>query len=831
MHLNLRNKKRFSTYLIATYVILATVSVVVILAALYVYFDTRVESEFYKKIRAQRVQGELIINNRIADIKDVLKNLSLDNTLRVTLMLGAKSKLKERIMQFYPAEDGVYYFVKKSGEKAYFPEKYSGISEETIDFAAARSPAGKILKIGNRLQLIWWFSTPVMHLKKQMGTVYALYDMTQDKKMLEKIHQTADGDLAMIHSGQIFRLNSQDTLPLHSMDLTNSFAKSEFISLGSNIILSEIKGSSSLFFLSSNEILTREKRRITLLMGLFSFSVLAISLIMSFWLSKKMVAPLKEMTRQAIMISKGNEEPLFENNDKNYWEFNQLSQAFNFMLANLKDAQEQSRYKELLENVDDAVYIFNKTGKIIEANEAAYSQLGYTSNMFFNLNISAIIPEEETEMLIKQLDSYNGGSSSDKLTIVTCHFRSDRSCIPVEIHSRPITYRGQKVILNVARNISKRLEAENALRESEERYRSVVENSRDGIMVIDDHFLILYANSVLPHILGYSLKEIEGSDFRDYLSDKNASLTLDRLLDQQHNENNVSYNQFGIVCKSGEKKSVKIRANRFEDSNGKVKTVALILDITRQLRIEQEKKQLESQLIHAQKMEAIGTLAGGIAHDFNNMLMGIQGSVSVLRLHISKDASQYKYIEEIENCIANAGNLTKQLLTFSRKEKYKLKSINLNDIIESSSKLFIRARKEIKLHKKLQKDIWSVKVDRSQIEQVLINLYVNAWHAMPNGGDLHLQTDNIRLNDDFCEAFKLPGGNYVNISLTDTGTGMDQKIMRRIFEPFFTTKEAGKGTGLGLALTYSIISNHRGIIKVSSQKGIGSTFNIYLPSA
>ncbi|MCP4371195.1 MAG: hypothetical protein GY797_24235, partial [Deltaproteobacteria bacterium] len=181
--MNHKHQKRFSTYLIATYVILATVSVVVILSALHIYFGTRVESEFYKKLRAQRGQVEIILNNRIADIKDILKSLSFDNTIRVTLMLGAKSQLRERITQFYPSQGGVYYFVKKPGKKALYPDKYSGISKKTINFAAARSPEGKILKDGNRLQLIWWFSAPVMHLKKRMGTVYALYDMTQDKKL------------------------------------------------------------------------------------------------------------------------------------------------------------------------------------------------------------------------------------------------------------------------------------------------------------------------------------------------------------------------------------------------------------------------------------------------------------------------------------------------------------------------------------------------------------------------------------------------------------------------------------------------------------------------
>ena len=822
--MNHKNQKRFSTYLIATYVILATVSVVVILAALHIYFGTRVESEFHKKLRAQRGQVEIILNNRIADIKDILKNLSFDNTIRVTLMLGAKSQLTERVTQFYPSQDGVYYFVKKSGGETFFPDKYSKISKKTIDFAATKLPEGKILKDGNRLQLIWWFSAPVMHLEKHMGTVYALYDITQDKKLIEKIHKTVDGHIAMVNSGYLIRLNSEDTLPLDSADLNSLFAKSEFISLGSNVVLSEIKGFYSLFFLSSKENLIREKRRVAFLMGLFSLSVLAVSIIMSIFLSKQMVEPLREMTRKAILISKGNKELLFESGDKNYWEFNQLSQAFNFMLANLKDAQEQSRYKELLENVDDAVYIINQEGNIIEANEAAYSQLGYKPDMFFNLSIYAIIPEKDAEMIIKQLDSKTRSYSQDKITLVTCHLRTDGSCIPVEINSRPITYRGKKVILNVARNISKRIEAENALRESEERYRSVVENSRDGIMVIDDNFIILYANSVLPIILGYSRKEIEGSDFSKYLADKNAILTPEHLLDQQHNE-------YDIICKNGEKKYVKIRANRFEDSNGKIRTVALILDITEQLRIEQEKKQLEAQLIHAQKMEAIGTLAGGIAHDFNNMLMSIQGNISIMRVHINTDQPQYKYITEIENSITSAGDFTKQLLSFSRKEKYNLKSTCLNDIIETSSIMFIRARKEIKLHKKLQKDIWDVKIDKNQIEQVLVNFYVNAWHAMPKGGHLYIQTENVTLNDDFCNPFKVPGGNYVNISVTDTGTGMDQKIMRRIFEPFFTTKQAGKGTGLGLALTYSIITNHRGIIKASSKKGHGSTFNIYLPAS
>ena len=201
-----------------------------------------------------------------------------------------------------------------------------------------------------------------------------------------------------------------------------------------------------------------------------------------------------------------------------------------------------------------------------------------------------------------------------------------------------------------------------------------------------------------------------------------------------------------------------------------------------------------------------------------------------MRLQKKHDDSYGEYIQGIETAVSNAANLTSQLLGFARKGKYALQPTCLNDIVENSTRMFIRTRKEITVHKKLQNMLWNVNVDPGQIEQVLINLYLNSWHAMPKGGDIYIQTENIYLSDNYCKPFEVSGGNYVKVTVTDTGVGIDDEIIERIFEPFFTTKDVGKGTGLGLASAYGIIKNHNGIIRVYSELDHGTTFNIYLPA-
>ena len=211
-----------------------------------------------------------------------------------------------------------------------------------------------------------------------------------------------------------------------------------------------------------------------------------------------------------------------------------------------------------------------------------------------------------------------------------------------------------------------------------------------------------------------------------------------------------------------------------------------------------EWKKLWQQLQRAQRMEALGTLAGGIAHDFNNLLMGILGNVSLMLSDMAPYDTNYEQMKNIESYVHSAAALTKQLLGFAQGGKYEVKPTNINDLIERNAHMFGRTKKEINIHKKFQESIWTVEIDQRQIDQVLLNLYVNAWQAMPGGGHLYIQTANVLLDGDDVEPFEIRAGQYVKITITDSGVGMDAATQQRIFEPFFTTKEMGRGTGLGL---------------------------------
>ncbi len=255
----------------------------------------------------------------------------------------------------------------------------------------------------------------------------------------------------------------------------------------------------------------------------------------------------------------------------------------------------------------------------------------------------------------------------------------------------------------------------------------------------------------------------------------------------------------------------------------------LIREIEERKRSEKDRAELEAQLHQAQKMEAIGTLAGGIAHDFNNLLMGIQSSTSLALHSLDTDDPIFNKLKPAEAYVQKCAELTKQLLGVARGGKYEVESSDLNELIKKSSHMFGRTKKEITIYSNYQENIWMVEVDQSQIEQVLLNLYVNAGQAMPNGGDLYIRTENVNLNKKHVEPYGLKPGDYVRISVTDSGIGMDKATQKRVFDPFFTTKEMGRGTGLGLASAYGIIKNHNGFFEVSSKINKGTAFNFYLP--
>jgi PAS domain S-box-containing protein len=385
---------------------------------------------------------------------------------------------------------------------------------------------------------------------------------------------------------------------------------------------------------------------------------------------------------------------------------------------------------------------------------------------------------------------------------------------------------------HVQYTVNKRKAADDALRESEEKYRTILESIEEGCFETDLEGKLTFFSNPFLKILGYSRHELLGADTATYTSpDTTASM---EGITKQLRETGIPQNvtDYDVIRKDGTSISLELSVSLLKDQDGHPLGYRGVLrDVSERKKTDAEKRKLEAQLQQAQKMESIGTLAGGIAHDFNNILMGIQGNASLMLLKIESDHPNYEKIKNIEQYVQNGTELTKQLLGFARRGKYLIRTTDLNDIINKSSALFGRTKKEIRVHTDLAEDLWTAEIDRGQIEQVLLNLYVNAWQAMSNGGDLFLQTENVILDRSYVKPYKVEPGRYVKISVSDTGAGIDKETQERIFEPFFTTKEMGRGTGLGLASVYGIIKSHAGYINVYSEKERGTVFTIYLPAS
>jgi PAS domain S-box-containing protein len=399
--------------------------------------------------------------------------------------------------------------------------------------------------------------------------------------------------------------------------------------------------------------------------------------------------------------------------------------------------------------------------------------------------------------------------------------------IEKEIENLLATDEGTQADMAVAlrrleKEISERRRAEEALRTSEEKYRLLIQNSNDAIFIAQDG-VIKFPNLKTEKLLEYSADELAKIPFVNHIHPDDRAMVVENHTKRLKGQSLPSTYAFRARNKSGEDVWVEINAVRILWEGGPA-TLNFVRDIS-------EKKRLEAQYLQAQKMEAVGTLAGGVAHDFNNLLMGIQGHASLMLLELDPGHPHYKMLKTIEEQVKSGADLTWQLLSFARGGKFEVKPTDLNAIMQKTSTMFGRTRKEISIQSNLQQDLWPVEVDRGQIEQVLLNLYVNAWQAMPGGGSLFLETKNVVLDDQYRKPFYIKPGNYVRISVTDTGVGMDEKTQKRVFEPFFTTKEMGRGTGLGLASAYGIIKGHGGIINVYSEKGHGATFTIYLPAS
>jgi PAS domain S-box-containing protein len=502
----------------------------------------------------------------------------------------------------------------------------------------------------------------------------------------------------------------------------------------------------------------------------------------------------------------------------------------------LKESEE--RYRKLVETMYDGLGAQDENGLFTYVNDRLCRILGYTKEQLLGRPVKEFLEEKSRQVLDEELNRRRMGKYNTYE--LTWKAGSGRGRVHTIISPNVIRDGEGRVkeFFATVTDVTYYKRTEEKLSESEGRYRGLYEESSrrehlyesllnstpDAVAIYNLQGEALYINPAFTGIFGFTLKEVMGKRIPFVPEDERewTLSSIERVLKGEQ----VSGLETRRLTKGGEMLDISLSSSCYYDHEGKTSGIVVFL------RDMSETRRTEKQLLHAQRMEAVGTLAGGIAHDFNNLLQAIRGYAQLLLMEKERGDPEFDRVREIERAAERASELTQQLLTFSRRVESKLRPVNLNQEVGQVRKLLERTiPKMINIELHLDDDLMIVDADPAQVEQVLMNLGVNARDAMPEGGELKIETKNVILDREYTRMHpELSPGDYVRLSFSDTGTGIEPKTLAHIFEPFYTTKTTGKGTGLGLSMVYGIVKNHGGHIVCHSEPGRGTIFRIYLPA-
>jgi len=483
----------------------------------------------------------------------------------------------------------------------------------------------------------------------------------------------------------------------------------------------------------------------------------------------------------------------------------------------LKESEE--KYKTLVDSSLTGVFI-HQDEQYVFVNDRFAEMHGYKPEELLKKEYLELIHPDDREAL-KQTASKRLKGEAVPQQYEVRRLKKDGATIWCEMMATRIEYAGRPAVMGNVIDITERKRSEEALVQAKEDWENTFDAITDMVMLLDNEHQIFRVNKAVAEALNTTKESLVGKKCYEAIHGRSRPIRRCPLMQTmktlEPHTTEITLSNLGrtFIC------STSPILNHEGKLTGYTHTLK---DIT-------DSKRLEAQFQQAQRMEAIGTLAGGIAHDFNNLLMGIQGYVSLMLVDIDSTHPYYKRLKNIESQVQSGAQLASNLLGYARKGRYEVKLLNLNQLVKETSDTLGRTRKDITIHRELAKDLFAVKADQGQIEQILFNLYVNAADAMPGGGNLVLKTMNTSHKDMKGKLYDPKPGDYVLLTVTDTGIGMSKKTMERIFDPFFTTKEKGRGTGLGLASAYGIIKSHGGYIDVESKRRQGTTFSVYLPAS
>ena len=607
----------------------------------------------------------------------------------------------------------------------------------------------------------------------------------------------------------------------------------------------------------------KENRLLNILITLI---LSVITTLVGLHLFRSITRPLMGLEKEALAIKQHDLTASF-NTSSIFKEIDETAAAFSQMKASLQTSEE--KYRRIFENIQDIYFECTIEGDLIEISPSVEKVTTLARREIIGTRLTQFYKDDGDHDRFLEKIFVNGSVSDWEVTLVneygeigygsitaTLKRSADGDAEKIIGSLRIITDRKktdlklrryqdqledlveertrdlQKSNEQLRNEIDARKEKEEALRRSEEKYRSIIDNTNNGYYEVNLEGHLTFFNDAFCNILGYPVGELAGMKFSTLLNAASLSQMRKTPGGMYRSGENGNLSRLTVIRRDGKERTVDVSAAPILDSKGNLAGYrGVVLDISERLMAEKQKKKLGERLQQIQRLEGIGTLAGGVAHDFNNLLMGIQGNVSLMMLKSDPSGYSHEKLKSIEACISSGTKLTQQLLGFARGGKYMAKALDFNQVVMDTARMFGRTRKEIEIEEKIETDLWTIIADKNQMEQVLLNIYINAWQAMPDGGTVVIGARNVTLDTASSRPLAIPPGRYVCVSISDTGQGIDPKIQDRIFEPFFTTKEMRRGTGLGLASAYGIIKNHDGAIDFISQPGKGTTFHIYLPAS
>lgn len=842
--------KRFSRFIVWTLILLQGLSLTLVLGILFGILSRTMTREFYNKIQGQQVKVREALKDRFHELEAKLRELSLNNGVRVSLMLGVRSQLHEAIKSQYPASNGADFFVHEEGDTGFIPrlpETRRRLKPHLVKLTQKDHTQIHVLLPFGEHRHLTMLSHPIRRKNERLGTGFVLYDISQDNRFWKRIEASSGGKLYLHEKDGIFDLQTGTKAPLteERHKIYNDDNEPLTIDRSQKVCIVPINEFPGLFYVASAIPLHQKKLSLIFTLAFLCAVVLILTLFVSYFIGRRMSKPLESLADQSLDIAQNPSNLCLQERDLYYIEFRKLARGFNKVLNKLLEAQErlksrakkdldasEKRYRRTLEAAPDAITMSTlKDGRYLEANEAFCRMTGYSRDevlgrTLFDLKLQ-VNPEDRARLT---------GLLEEKGEINSYEFqfrRKDGAAVDARLSARTTHFEDQDCLIEVLSDITERKQAEKALQESHQTLLTIFDSIDATIYVANlETHEILFINRYMKEVFG---RQLEGE--KCYKAFRNAPAPCPhcqngKLIDERGEPT-------GVFVWEGENPITKRwyinydRAIRWID--GRLVHFQIAVDISHIKKLERERLQTEAQLRKVQKMEAIGTLAGGVAHDLNNILTGIVSYPDLLLMQLSEDSPLRDPILTIQKTGKKATAIVQDLLTLARRGVIVNEVVNLNDIITEylSSPEYAKLmtfHKGIVLEKDFDEDLLNIMGSSVHLSKSVMNLVSNAAEAMPDGGTIRITTANRYLDQSLSAYENVKEGDYVVLTVEDAGVGISPEDKERIFEPFFTKKVMGRsGTGLGMAVVWGTVKDHEGYIDVKTTLGAGTTFTLFFP--